>query len=280
MTTAGPYNTRPGRAAVIFPSSNATCPFTITCVTPTAYWCGCSNVALSATARLRDVSEALAVERMIPSAPREVDVVRIAAAALLADEPRGFLLQLVAHRHILQAVEDRVAPALERVRRHQRRLDARRRRRVRILIERRVDAARARLVDQLQRVDRPAPVRLADHLVMRDLRRQPAFLADLDRLLHAVEDAVGLAAHVRDVDAAHPAGHFRELDDFGSRREGPPHVEEPGATTRPPASTTRAAGASIRGAMRAIVSPRTATSPRYHGLPVPSTMRPLRIRRS
>src|SRR5439155_5382600 len=54
----------------------------------------------------------------------------------------------------------------------------------------------------------------------------------------------------------------------------------PGATTRPPASMTRAAGVSIRGAMRAIVSPRTARSPRYHGLPVPSTIRALRMRRS
>lgn len=33
---AGPYSTRPGRAAVIFPFSNATCPLTITVETPTA----------------------------------------------------------------------------------------------------------------------------------------------------------------------------------------------------------------------------------------------------
>ena len=34
------------------------------------------------------------------------------------------------------------------------------------------------------------------------------------------------------------------------------------------------------GAINAIVSPRTATSARYHGLPVPSTIRPLRMTRS
>ena len=49
-------------------------------------------------AALGDVAEALAVERMIPVAARQLHVVRIAAAALLADEPRGLLAQLVAHR--------------------------------------------------------------------------------------------------------------------------------------------------------------------------------------
>src|SRR5215216_2263717 len=54
----------------------------------------------------------------------------------------------------------------------------------------------------------------------------------------------------------------------------------PGATIFPAASMVRVAGASMRGAIRTIVSLRTAMSPRYHGLPVPSTMRPLRITRS
>ena len=89
---------------------------------------------------------------------------------------------------VAQTLQDRLAAAFERPRRHQRRLDARRRRGVGILIDGRVDAARARLVHQLQRVDAPAPVLLADDLVVRDLRRQAALLADLDRLAHAVED--------------------------------------------------------------------------------------------
>jgi len=64
---------------------------------------------------------------------------------------------------------------------------------------------------------------------MRDLCRQAALLADLDRLAHAVGDTRRLVAHVRDVDAAHAAGHPRELDDFGGRRERPRHVEQSGA---------------------------------------------------
>ena len=51
---------------------------------------------------------------------------------------------------------------------------------------------------------------------------------------------------------------------------------KPGATTRPLDVDHARGGTVIDGAMRAIVSPRTATSPRYHGLPVPSTMRALR----
>ena len=81
-----------------------------------------------------------------------------------------------------------------------------------ILVDGGVDAAGARLVDELQRVDALAPIRLADDLVVRDLRGQAALFADRDRLAHAVEDARRLVAHVRDVDAAHPAGDLRELD--------------------------------------------------------------------
>src|SRR2546427_10909648 len=55
---------------------------------------------------------------------------------------------------------------------------------------------------------------------------------------------------------------------------------KPGATARPPRSITRAAGSVIAGAIRAIVSPRTARSARYQGLPAPSTMRALRSTRS
>ena len=61
---------------------------------------------------------------------------------------------------------------------------------------------------------------------MRDLRRQPALLADGDRLAHALDEPLGLVAHVRDVDAAHLAGDARELDHFLGRREIAGHVEE------------------------------------------------------
>ena len=166
---------------------------------------------------------------MIPIAARELDVVRVAAAALLPEDPRRFLLQFASHRRRPQPLEHRLASALQRIGGHQRCLNARRRCGVRILIERCVDAARARVVDQLQRVDRSAPVGFADDFVMRDLRRQTALFADLDRLLHAVEDAVRLVAHVGDVDAAHSTGDLGELDHFRRRRERPRHVEEAGA---------------------------------------------------
>lgn len=54
----------------------------------------------------------------------------------------------------------------------------------------------------------------------------------------------------------------------------------PGAIPLPRTSTTRAAGSSIAGAIRAIASPRIATSPVNHGDPVPSTMRPFVSTRS
>lgn len=52
---------------------------------------------------------------------------------------------------------------------------------------------------------------------------------------------------------------------------------KPGATTRPDASIrsrVRAPSSPPGGVMRAMRSPRMATSPRYHGLPDPSTIRP------
>jgi hypothetical protein len=55
---------------------------------------------------------------------------------------------------------------------------------------------------------------------------------------------------------------------------------KPGATARPFTSMTRVADSVIEGAMRAIVSPAMAMSARYHGLAVPSMMRPPRSTRS
>src|SRR3990170_1383524 len=55
---------------------------------------------------------------------------------------------------------------------------------------------------------------------------------------------------------------------------------KPGETTCPAASMTRAAWPGRRGPIATMVSPVTATSPRYHGDPVPSTMRPPLMSRS
>jgi hypothetical protein len=55
---------------------------------------------------------------------------------------------------------------------------------------------------------------------------------------------------------------------------------KPGATTRPVASTTRRALERSTVPIRTIRSPRIATSPESHGLPLPSTMRPFAMTRS
>ena len=118
--------------------------------------------------------------------------------------------------------EHALASAFLRPARQQRRLHARARRGVGILIDRRVHAARPRLVDRAQRLDAAAPVRGADHLVMRHLRRQAALLADRDRLLHAVEHLRRFLAHVRDVDAAVPSRDARQRRHFRRRSRTSP----------------------------------------------------------
>ena len=91
---------------------------------------------------------------------------------------------------------------------------------------RHVHAALPRLVDQPKRVNGLAPGRFSDRLVMRDLRRQPALFPDGDRLANAGLDSQLLVAHVGDVDSAHRACHFGELDDLICLAERRGHVEE------------------------------------------------------
>src|SRR5690606_22504987 len=121
--------------------------------------------------------------------------------------------------------------AIQRALGHQCRLDARARRGIRVLVDRRIDAACARIVDQPERLYALSPVAGSYDLVMRDLRRQPALLADPDRLPDAVEDARRLIAHVRDVDSTHRASDAGQLDDFLDRRERTGRVEQAGAQT-------------------------------------------------
>ena len=102
-------------------------------------------------------------------------------------------------------------------------------RRVGILIERDIDAARPRLVHQPEHVDAASPVRRAHHLGMADVRRQPPLLADRNRFLHALEHLRRLVALMRLVHPAEPAGGLRQLDHLGRRRKGAGHVEEPRA---------------------------------------------------
>src|ERR1035441_79689 len=52
----------------------------------------------------------------------------------------------------------------------------------------------ARLFLQLERLHALPPIGLADHLVVRDLRRQPALLADANGLAHAIQHVRGFVA--------------------------------------------------------------------------------------
>ncbi len=186
----------------------------IPCAPPCSTIHSAVSAALSRlTARPRscgDPREVLPGQRRIELAARHHHVLGIAAAAFVADDGHRLRLDLRAHGRVLQAREDGLATALLRPRRQQGRADAGRRRRVRILIDRGVHAAGAGLVDELQRVDRAAPVFLADDLVVRHLCRQPALLADGDGLADTVEHPRGFVTHVRDVNPAQAAGDAGE----------------------------------------------------------------------
>ncbi len=59
-----------------------------------------------------------------------------------------------------------------------------------------------------------APVPLPRGLEVVDLDRHPALAADPDRLVHRLEEVVGLGAHVGDVDPVirrHRLGHLDQL---------------------------------------------------------------------
>ena len=145
---------------------------------------------------------------------RQRDIFRVAAAALVADDPHRFEHDLLADGRIFQALQHLLVSAFLRPLRDERGFDPIARCGVRILIEGGVHAAAPRLVDQFQRVHAPAEIPRADHFVMRDLCGKAAFLADANRFLHAVDHAERLVAHVRDVDAAEAARDFSQLDDF------------------------------------------------------------------
>ena len=150
--------------------------------------------------------------------PRSFRISRAASVLIFARVPGS----LQAAHHLIDAAF--LGPG-----RKQRRLNPGARRGIGILIDRGIHASGSRFIDQPQRLDALPQVRRTDHLVMRHLRRQPAAFTDRDGLFHAVDDRRRLVAHVRDIDAAEPAGHFRELDDLARRGERARHVEEAGA---------------------------------------------------
>src|SRR5690606_34231937 len=141
-------------------------------------------------------------------------VLGVAATALESNDLRRLRPDACPRGRILESRQDGFAVAFQRPLGHQCRLDARARRGIRVLVDRRIDAACARIVDQPERLYALSPVAGSYDLVMRDLRRQPALLADPDRLPDAVEDARRLIAHVRDVDSTHRASDAGQLDDL------------------------------------------------------------------
>src|SRR6185437_2782714 len=80
-TYPGPRRPRPGRAAVSFPWSSTFCPFTNTYANPTDGWCGCSNVALSATVAGSNTVTSAAIPDL--SNPRSDSPTRCAASPVI-----------------------------------------------------------------------------------------------------------------------------------------------------------------------------------------------------
>src|SRR4030095_5359552 len=118
---------------------------------------------------------------------RELHVLRVAAAALVAQHHQRPALYFRARLRILQARRGLLTAAFERPGGQQRRRNAGTRRGVRILVAGHVHATGTGFVDQPQDVQALPPVALAYHLVVGYLRLEPAPFADRDGLAHAVE---------------------------------------------------------------------------------------------
>ena len=120
---------------------------------------------------------------------------------------------LLALRRILEPSQHLVEPALAHPQR-QARVEAVRRTRVRIQIRRHVQPARPRRLDALQHLRHLAPVRLVRCLQVPDLRGNVGPLGDREHFVERLEDLGTLRSLVREIDAAVPRGHFRQLDDL------------------------------------------------------------------
>ncbi len=160
------------------------------------------------------------------SQARDHDVLGIAAAALVVDHADDLRLDLRARSRVTESGEHLLAAAFLGPRWKERPLNAGAGGGVGIRVDRHVDASCPRFVHCPQRLDAPAPVGAADDLVMRDLRRESATLANRDRLVDAVENAGSLIPHVRDVDAAEPGSDLRQFNDLIGLGERARHVEE------------------------------------------------------
>ena len=113
----------------------------------------------------------------------------VATAARIANRDDGLGFDLRSGCGVLQSLRLGLAATLERPRGQERRSHTGAGRRIGVLIARDIDTTGARLIDEAQGLSRPAPVRLADHLVMGHLRGQSGAFSDGDRLADAVEYA-------------------------------------------------------------------------------------------
>ena len=148
------------------------------------------------SAHSRDIRQILSCHRRVKVAVGEKHVLRIAAATFFSNDANGFGADLLSRRGIFQATEHCLATAFLRPLGHHGRDKGIARSCVGVLVARRVHSATARGIEKLQGLNALPIVFRPDDLVMGYLRRQPAFLADANRLAHAVEHAERLVAHV------------------------------------------------------------------------------------
>ena len=106
--------------------------------------------------------------------------------------------------------------------------------RVWVHIAGRIHAPRPRLVDQRERGRALPPAVRPDDLVVRHLRRHAGLLADVDRLLDALQQTSAFVADVGDVEAAVGRGDLGERDEFVGRGVGPRRVLQSGGQPKSP----------------------------------------------
>src|SRR5262249_24025632 len=123
-------------------------------------------------AHARDFSQIFSSEGCVPVAARQNDVLRVPAAPLILNSPHDFTFDVAARAGMFEAPKDFLSSTFLCPGWEQRRTNAGARRGIRILINGRIHASLACLIDKLQRLDALAPVSRSDDLVMRELSRK------------------------------------------------------------------------------------------------------------
>ena len=128
---------------------------------------GCIGNRRLHTPDARDLGQVFSGKRLVPVAARKDHVLWIAASPFILNTADDFRFDVGSNARIREASQDFFPSALLSPCRKERRTDAGARCRIRILIDRCIDAALARLVDKPQRIDAFAPICHSDDLVMR-----------------------------------------------------------------------------------------------------------------